>query len=391
MSNKTLQEFIGHTRKNGLVQGSRFYVEILNGNTAGEVVGMYCESVNLPGLNIATTDTRIFGENRSVPYMPLYPDLNLTFLVDGEMRVLQFFEEWLNRVVNRSSRTIGYYNDYTNNMNIYVTDRAGKILYKLSCKEVYPKVMSDIRFDSGSRDFVKLDVNFALKYWEVDYDVVFDYIERDRRRVGEDTADPGYIAQPEVNGNSFNSILNSANKSLPASCSRAGSALSALTAAGPLSEFGKTMNDIGQFTGKLSSSMSGFTQGLSNILAPVSAVSNSLSGLSGLMGTLNGVTSTLGLGAPFAGAQSALTKASGTLSVVSSVRGLPGALSGVGSSMSSVGSAMAGIIPAIGAAAGGSTQVMDAVKSMGNAFSSYGSDTAESAGALQSQIGRGEY
>jgi hypothetical protein len=387
MSKKTLQDFIAHSRKAGLVLGSHFYVEILNGDSNGDIVGMYCESTNLPGINIATADTRIFGENRTSAYMPLYPDLNLTFIVDGEMRVLQFFEEWLNRVVDRSTRTVGYYNDYINDMNITVTDKMGNPLYKMICREVFPKSMSDIRFDSNNREFVKLDVNFAMKYWEVDYDVIFDpkpeFVPQNQ----------GILtpSQPSVVGSSFNSIINKASPLYSGEAQRSGRALSALTATGPLSSFGSTMDKLGQASGKLSTAMSGFSQGLSNITAPIAAVSNAMNGISSTLGTLNTVTSALGLGTPFSGAQAAIIKASGTMAAVSTLKGLPGAISGVGSSVSSVGAAIGGIVPSIGAASNGSKQIMDSVKQMGTAFSGYGNKVQESAGSLQTQINRGDY
>jgi hypothetical protein len=386
MSKKTLQDFIAHTRNAGLVLGSHFYVEVTNGDSDGDIVGMYCESTNLPGMNIATADTRIFGENRTSAYMPLYPDLNLTFIVDGEMKVLKFFRNWLNTVVDRSTRTVGYYNDYAKVMTITVTDKMGNPIYKMTCNEVFPKSMSDIRFDSNNRDFVKLDVNFAMRYWEVD---TADLSIAKPEFVPQNQT--GAAEQSSNRGSSFNNIIQTASPIYSGDTQRAGKALSALTATGPLSSFGSTMDKIGQASGKLSEAMQGFSNGLSNITAPIAQVSNAMNGISGLLGTLNGVTSTLGLGTPFAGAQSAIIKASGGLAAVSTLKGLPGALSSVGSSVSSVGAAFGGIAPSIGTAANGSKQVMDSVKQMGTAYNSYGNKVQESAGQLQSQINRGDY
>jgi hypothetical protein len=355
------------------------------------MVGMFCESTNLPGMNIATADSRIFGENRTSAYMPLYPDLNLTFIVDGETRVLQFFEEWMNRVVNRATRTTGYYDNYISDMTITVTDKMGVPIYKMTCKEVFPKSMSDIRFDSNARDVVKLDVNFAMKYWIVDYDVAF-APKKELPKVSQAPfANLDGLVQSVSPGGSFNKIITTASPIYSAEAQRAGRALTALTATGPLTSFGSTMDKLGQASGKLSTAMAGFSQGLSNITAPIAAVSNAMNGISSTLGTLNTVTSALGLGTPFSGAVSAINKASGSMAAVSALKGLPGAISGVGSSMSSVGAAMGGIVPSIGTAANGSKQVMDAVKQMGTAFSGYGIKVQESAGSLQTQINNGDY
>lgn len=404
MSNKSLSEFVSATRKNGLVLSSKFYVEVLNSLLInGDVVGMYCESTNLPGMNIATVDARVFGENRSSPYMPLYPDLNLTFLVDADMKVLTFFEQWMNAVVNRRSRTLGYYNDYVNDLNIHVLNKLGDPIWTVMCKEVYPKSMSDLRFDSNNRDIAKLDVNFAMKYWELEWRQ-----DEDLTKVKDADNWPGDMGFGA--GGDF-----TAENKFPEDPMRCGKSLTALTTGSSLNSFGQKMNEIGQLSPKVKESMgklsmgietvskqigsvsgelaavtNGISGALTSITAPLSQASTAISSMSNLFGTLNTVTGTLGLGSPFSKAQSLMNNASGALAVVSNLRGIPGAISSVGSAMSAAGSAIGGISGSIKSLAGGAgglsnssaSKIGECTSTVGASFSKYGFDLQRFSGSV---------
>jgi len=88
--------------------------------TIGEVQTAYqpqfrinCYQAQIPGSNIATTDKDLGF--RSAAYHKLYADIILGFYCSENMQELQFFQEWIDRIVDPVTNRKGYYsNDVSN-------------------------------------------------------------------------------------------------------------------------------------------------------------------------------------------------------------------------------------------------------------------------------------
>jgi hypothetical protein len=170
---KTLQEVIGIVNQ-GLARSSHFDVIInkphvvvssIFDNPMMEKIGLFCEASQLPGMNISTTGTRTFGEVREMPYEKLYDAVNLQFLVDKEMKVKVFFEEWMSGIQNPYTRTFSYYIDYVTDIDIIVYDVADYPRYTVTLYEAYPKTMGAVAVDYSSKEIMKLQITMQYKYW----------------------------------------------------------------------------------------------------------------------------------------------------------------------------------------------------------------------------------
>ena len=72
-----------------------------------------CESVNFPGRSLSSQPNRISGPVREMPYESLYSgDLDITFRVGGDMFERQYFEEWMDIIVDHKSNRLNYYDNY---------------------------------------------------------------------------------------------------------------------------------------------------------------------------------------------------------------------------------------------------------------------------------------
>lgn len=172
-----LSNFIASVKTNGLMFSNRFKVEfslppaLVNSKSSYNYTGdlrtvlMFCDSVTLPGLNISTQQARTYGEFREMPYERLYDNINLTFYIDNNMDSKALFDAWINSIQDPVTRQIRYYNEYITDMTIYVQDLQDKERYKIKLFECYPKSMSPISMDFGSKDMMKLQVSINYKYW----------------------------------------------------------------------------------------------------------------------------------------------------------------------------------------------------------------------------------
>lgn len=161
--------FNNQVRTRGLARTNRYravipFPTLGNGNI--QLAELFCDSVTLPGINIATTPQRVFGEVREMPYEKIYDAVQMTFYVDSQMIIKSVFDQWLSLVINPDSRTVQYYNSYIKDIELYVVNVDQSTPYKLTLYEAYPKTISPIQMSAESRELMKLTVSFSYKYWK---------------------------------------------------------------------------------------------------------------------------------------------------------------------------------------------------------------------------------
>jgi hypothetical protein len=415
-SKASLNQFLSKVKTEGLLTGTHYYV--IFSDQIGKEVSLMCDGVNLPGLNNATTDIRLFGENREVPYMPMYANLELSFISDREMRVKQYFEQWSNAVVNKTTRAVGYYSDYTKQIDIIVTDKMGEAVYCARVFEAYPKNIQDIRFGFDNKDIVRVNVSLAFKYWTqipIDgagnesnsYKLDLFSINPNARLSTNDLQAVPKEGNAQYLGSSASGAASKFSSNFPqgatalgrdfgAETSRMCSGSYALLSTTPggnsnTTAFGNSILSLGKSSADFGSALGGLGAGISAITAPVAALGNATVAISNVLGTVNSATSALGLGTPFSSVQSRLLDLGGKVAVVSNVAGIPGHLGAIGASLSGMGSIFSSLTSSIGGIPGGSQQITDSIGKLGSVYQSRGSDVSGSASQLQSDVTQGKY
>lgn len=171
MAAKTLRDFISEVKKDGLARQNRFTVTItppssmaaLSGQSL-QLVQLFCEQAALPGVSYSSQPVKSYGENREVVYDKNFEDITLTFLVDRKMMVKAFFDEWSNKIIDPSTRLVGFYQDYAKDIIIRVQDVSNQDVYISALYEAYPKTVGVVQLDNNSKDVMKLQVTFTYKY-----------------------------------------------------------------------------------------------------------------------------------------------------------------------------------------------------------------------------------
>ena len=155
----SLTEFIAHVKKVGIPTATHFFVYV-PGFQQYELC--MCDSTSLPGIQLMSSEVRMFGELTTLPHAPLYQTHQMTFIADNTMAIRNRLEEWLNQVYNQKTRHIGYYDDYTKNISIYLTDKAGNVIYAVSLMEAW--IQSIPGCSTCQRDFRKLIKDHPPRY-----------------------------------------------------------------------------------------------------------------------------------------------------------------------------------------------------------------------------------
>jgi len=176
-----LNQFISQVQRIGIARANRYNVIITPpkklpslGNLGLSNMLLFCDQVQIPGVNISTIQNRTFGEFREVPYEKLFGDIQMSFYVDNNLTVKGFFDDWVNLIQNPASRTFEYYNNYISTMQIEVEDTLNRIRHRTNVYEAYPKTISAIQLDYSNKDIMKLQVTMQYKYWTTETLEVYD-------------------------------------------------------------------------------------------------------------------------------------------------------------------------------------------------------------------------
>ena len=125
-------------------------------------------SINIPGQELRTNSAHFWGMKKEIVSALDYDPITATFICDKDLRIRRAFEEWLDEIVNKGTFTVGYYNDYTCYMDIYLLNRQLEKIRKYHIREVHPANISDISLGYGKND-EPMSFTVSLKYW--DYEI----------------------------------------------------------------------------------------------------------------------------------------------------------------------------------------------------------------------------
>lgn len=136
-------------------------------------IPLLCEEVSLPGRSIATADYKTYGPVIKVGRESIYADLNATFILTQDMRLKEYFDEWMNKVQNDVSYDPGYYRDYVTDIFVSVLSdnkRAAlgispeKTNYTARIEDAFPTSMADVPLGHSSNNvYAKLQVTFTYR------------------------------------------------------------------------------------------------------------------------------------------------------------------------------------------------------------------------------------
>lgn len=144
---------------------------------------MRCENAILPTLNLLQEQNVRrygFGPVENVAYGVNVGDFTLQFIVDKQARVIDFFEAWMNKIVNRDSfgganmnndvgngktpYEVAYKDTYAcPSVNVFVYDRAQNTVLEYNIYDVFPTGIQSMNLSwSEENSLMKLNVTFSF-------------------------------------------------------------------------------------------------------------------------------------------------------------------------------------------------------------------------------------
>lgn len=191
---RDLNNFLGTISKlRGFTRPAYFYVEIAppymmrDETDSARTLGFLCESANLPGVQLATTEIRRYGygATEKKPYAPVFVDTTMSFLTDASGLVQKFFYKWMNGIVKFDEMPFGpigqagfrtiapfevnYKEQYATDIIVTTVDEVNNDIISVRFREAFPVYFGDISLGWGDTDSIaRLPVTFTYFNWKVE-------------------------------------------------------------------------------------------------------------------------------------------------------------------------------------------------------------------------------
>jgi hypothetical protein len=126
-----------------------------------------CESAQLPGRTFATTEQKI-GSNpvERYPYLTTFNDIDLTFIVDDDMKQKNYFDLWLELINPSYSYNYQYKSNYATVITINQYDVTNNLTYTVDLFDAYPISVNQLDLDWSADGHHKQVVTFAYTRWQ---------------------------------------------------------------------------------------------------------------------------------------------------------------------------------------------------------------------------------
>lgn len=124
-----------------------------------------CESTVLPGKTFETHEQKTYGPIEKHPHLVSYTDVDVTILMDDDMKQKYAFDAWFNYINSRLDNNYSYKDEYSTTITINQYDVTNKMSYSVDLYEAFPVSMNQMDLDWSNDGVHKLSVTFAYTYW----------------------------------------------------------------------------------------------------------------------------------------------------------------------------------------------------------------------------------
>jgi hypothetical protein len=130
-------------------------------------VGLRCSQISFPGRTLDTTpDTNIYGPTRDIVQGYSYANITGIFQLSSDLREKEFFESWQRLAFDPQDWSLGYFDDYAGQLEIFQLDETDRRRNGVRLIECFPQTIADIGLDANQAGNVStLQITFSYRYW----------------------------------------------------------------------------------------------------------------------------------------------------------------------------------------------------------------------------------
>lgn len=166
----SVSSFVSRISDKGLARTNRFRVIFtsppIGGNSEDyRQISLNCEAAELPGRDLTTTDSRIYGPTFKTPYMTNYNDVSFTFLCDASLVEKRVFDQWMSAINPQNSFDFEYRDSYVSKVLIEQLTDNEITTYSCELIEAFPIQVNAMPVNWGDDNFQRVTVTMTYRYW----------------------------------------------------------------------------------------------------------------------------------------------------------------------------------------------------------------------------------
>jgi hypothetical protein len=149
----------------GIAINNKYRVVLPNiGNIRGSDLSVLCRSVEMPGKNITTTPRRTAMREIEIPTGYNLVGVNMVFTETMKSTVKEYFDAWMNAIVDPRTHTVAYYKDVARDVHIIRQGRSGVAQAASTLVDAIPKTISAATLTAaGQMGPVEYTVEFVYR------------------------------------------------------------------------------------------------------------------------------------------------------------------------------------------------------------------------------------
>jgi hypothetical protein len=125
-----------------------------------------CNKADLPGKSFNTNSVKTYGAYFDIPFVDVYTNTTLSFMVGRDMVEKHFFDAWSYTIQDPETSDFNYVADYATTMDVYQLDEADKATYGVRFFQCWPKEIGELHLEYGIMNtFHVLPITFTFRKW----------------------------------------------------------------------------------------------------------------------------------------------------------------------------------------------------------------------------------
>jgi len=174
-----IENFIAEIRKTNVARGTKYECTFttnrslnIGAGNVGRRLALFCEEAQLPGKIVQTRSARFnaLSEQRvhTIDYMG--ESVVFQFLLDEDFTAKEYFESWMESMIDYNTREISFYKDIVGEVRIVNFRNSEKEKTMVTIlEEAFPRSIQLIPLGYSNTGALRLNVSIAFRRWRSEY------------------------------------------------------------------------------------------------------------------------------------------------------------------------------------------------------------------------------
>ncbi len=130
-------------------------------------VNISCHTATMPARTLMTYPLTQHSAPFNVPYSQQYDPVTFSFYGAAKLRQRHFFDIWQTAVVNLNDNSLNFFDEYTQDVEMWQLDRSGNRTYGVKLYAAWPLAIAEVPYSySANNAIVEISVTLSFKLWK---------------------------------------------------------------------------------------------------------------------------------------------------------------------------------------------------------------------------------